>query len=139
MGAFMKRKPEATLNDLEAYIGSFGEEPLRLIERELKSWGELSYEELITLIEQGRLNDFPDWQEKYSELINDVLSPLWMGAAIEAARRATKNKIILSDSMDDVKAWLTNHGGELIAEMSSDSRRAISNILLLWQERLMNP
>ena len=71
MGKFMirfkkGREPARTLNDLESFIGALGVEPIKLLEREVRSWGEFTYDELTAIIESGRYGDFIDWQGKYS-------------------------------------------------------------------------
>ena len=123
------KKPAQALNDLDAYISGLGYEPIKLLEREISSWGEISYEELAAIIESGRYQDFIDWRERYAKVVNEILAPLWLGAIEAASRKATRGKIILYDSHDEVKEWLKSHGGELISQISDQSRRAVINVI----------
>ncbi|MBQ7493293.1 MAG: hypothetical protein IJT47_02565 [Selenomonadaceae bacterium] len=138
MFVIRKRQPAQVLTALEEYLRG-ADELVEVVTREALSWSEISYAELEELIAAGRLNDFINWQEKYSALVNEKLAPAMIAAAIAAAKKSTSNKIIISDSDELVKLWIRNHGAELVGQLSAESRRAIANILLIWQERLMQP
>ncbi|MBE8950717.1 MAG: hypothetical protein SR3Q1_09000 [Quinella sp. 3Q1] len=138
MFVIKKRQPAQVLTALEEYLRG-ADELVEVVTREVMSWSEISYAELEELIAAGRLNDFINWQEKYSALVNEKLAPAMLAAAIAAAKKSTANKIIISDSDELVKLWIKNHGAELVGQLSAESRRAIANILLIWQERLMQP
>ena len=138
MFVIKKRQPAQVLTALEEYLRG-ADELVEVVTREALSWSEISYAELEELIAAGRLNDFINWQEKYSALVNEKLAPAMLAAAIAAAKKSTANKIIISDSDELVKLWIKNHGAELVGQLSAESRRAIANILLIWQERLMQP
>ena len=133
------RTPAQTLNDLEAYISGLGDEPIEFLAREVRRWGEFSYSELEAAIEAGHLDELIAWRERYARVVNEVLAPMWASAFLFAAQRASRGKTILSDSDPDVRNWLKNHGGELITRLTDESRRAIANVILHAQERLMNP
>ena len=64
---------------------------------------------------------------------------MWVKAYQIAAQRASKGRIILSDSDLDMRKILSAHGGELITNLSAESRRAIANVLLHGTEGLINP
>ncbi|MBQ3727338.1 MAG: hypothetical protein II902_09845, partial [Selenomonadaceae bacterium] len=121
------RNPQQTLNDLDAYLRTVGDKPVRWLAREVQSWGEFSYNEIAALIESGQLDALIDWQERWAGVVNQTLAPMWLKAIEEASRKATKGMTVLSDSNDYVKAWVTSHGGELITLLSDESRKAISN------------
>ena len=127
------RRPAQTLNDLDAYISGLGDEPVKWLAREVQSWGEFSYTELENLIADGRLEDLLDWQERYASVVNDIFNPMWLRAMEFAAQKATRNLITISDSDSDVKDWLKTHGGELITRLSSESRRAVSAVIMYFQ------
>ena len=135
----IKRTPEKTLSDLEAYIAGLGTEPVEWIAREVQRWGDFSYSEIEELILSGRLDAALDWQGRYATLINEVLAPLWVKAYQIAAQRASKGRIILSDSDLDMRKILSEHGGDLITNLTEESRRAIANVLLHGTEGLINP
>lgn len=116
-----------------------GGEPAKWLAREVQSWGEFGYEDLEAAILDGRLNDLIDWQERYAEAINETLAPAWLAAIAAASKKASRGKIILSDTEDWVKAWLTNHGAELATQLSDESKKAIANVLLRWQGELLQP
>lgn len=133
------RNPQQTLNDLDGYLRTVGDKPVRWLAREVQSWGEFSYDEIAALIESGQLDALIDWQERWAGVVNQTLAPMWTKAIEEASRKATKGMTVLSDSNDYVKAWVTSHGGELITLLSDESRKAISNILLRGQGLRMAP
>ena len=134
------RSPTQTLNDLDEYLRSLGEEPIRWLAREVSGWGnEFSYDEITAAIEAGRLDELIDWQDRYAKIINDTLSPMWLAAIVAAAKAATKGTIILSDSNDNVRFWMKNRGGELITQISEESRRAIMNLITRGQMLRMAP
>ena len=139
MFIFKKRKPAQVLNDLDAYLSALGTEPIELIGREIQRWGEISYSELEEIIRAGLLDEYLDWQGKYSAFVNETLNPLWTSAFLAAAERATRGKIILSDSDLDVRNWLATRGGEFITSESAASRRAIAAIVAHETENLINP
>lgn len=128
------RSARQTLNDLDAYINSLGKEPVEWLAREVQSWGEFSYRELETAILDGHLNDLIDWQARYADVVNNNLAPMWAAAA----KKATKGQVVLDDSDVFVKAWIKAHGGELITQLSEESRRAVAAIILRGQaERIL--
>ena len=133
------RNPQQTLNDLDEYLRTVGDKPVRWLAREVQSWGEFSYDEIAALIESGQLDALIDWQERWAGVVNQTLAPMWLKAIEEASRKATKGMTVLSDSNDYVKAWVSSHGGELITLLSDESRKAISNILLRGQGLRMAP
>lgn len=133
------RKARRTLSDLESYLLLNGGEAIKLLDREIKSWGEISYSDLEQLIEDGRLNEWLDWQERYAAVVNEQMSPLWLAALKAAAEKSSMGKIILSDSDWDVAQWLRSHGGRFVTNLSEESKRAIANILLRWQAEELNP
>ena len=133
------RNPQQTLNDLDAYLRTVGDKPVRWLAREVQSWGEFSYDEIAALIESGQLDALIDWQERWAGVVNQTLAPMWLKAIEEASRKATKGMTVLSDSNDYVKAWVSSHGGELITLLSDESRKAISNLLLRGQGLRMAP
>ena len=139
MFIFKKRKPAQVLNDLDAYLSALGTEPIELIGREIQRWGEISYSELEEIIRAGLLDEYLDWQGKYSAFVNETLNPLWTSAFLAAAERATRGKIILSDSDLDVRNWLATRGGEFITSESAASRRAIAAIVAHETENLIDP
>lgn len=133
------RNPAKTLNDLDAYLKEQSTEPIKWLAREVQTWGEFSYAELEAAILDGRLNDLIDWQARYAAAINEVLAPQWSAAIEAAAKKSSRGKIILSDSEEWVKAWLTAHGAELVTRLSDESKKAITNVLLKWQAEKLNP
>ena len=121
------RSSRQTLTDLDAYIRQIGDEPVEWLAREVQKWGEFSYSELETAIADGQLNELIDWQERYAEVVNNTLAPMWATA-------------MASDDSDwYVKAWLKTHGGELITQLSEESRRAVAAIILHGQAERMLP
>ncbi|MBR0290366.1 MAG: hypothetical protein IJQ82_15445 [Selenomonadaceae bacterium] len=133
------RKPQQTLNDLDAWLKTLGDEPVRFLAREVQSWGQFSYDELAAAIEAGQLDDLIDWQNRYAEVVNGTLAPMWLKAIEEASKKATRGMIVLSDSNDYVKAWVNSHGGELITRLAEESRKAIMNVILRGQGLRMAP
>ena len=133
------RKPQQTLNDLDAWLKTLGDEPVKWLAREVQSWGQFSYDELAAAIEAGRLDDLIDWQNRYAEVVNGTLAPMWLKAIEEASKKATRGMIVLSDSNDYVKAWVNSHGGELITRLAEESRKAIMNVILRGQGLRMAP
>jgi len=92
---------------------------------------------LADLIADGRLDDYLDWQGRYSALIAGTLAPLWSDAITAASRKATAGKVVLYDSNDYVRAWLENRGGELISMLSRESQKAVAMVILLGQSNRM--
>ena len=133
------RSSRQTLNDLDAYIRQIGDEPVKWLAREVQNWGEFSYSELETAIADGLLNELIDWQERYAEVVNNSLAPMWVAAMIAASKKATNGKVVLDDSDVFVKEWLKTHGGELITQLSAESRRAVAAIILHGQAERMLP
>ncbi|MBR4031134.1 MAG: hypothetical protein IKJ07_00180 [Clostridia bacterium] len=133
------RNPTKTLNDLDAYLNSQSTEPIKWLAREVQSWNEFSYAELEAAILDGRLEDIIDWQARYAAAINATLAPQWSAAIEAASKKASRGKVILSDTNDWVKAWLTAHGAELATKLSDESKKAIANVLLKWQGELLRP
>lgn len=133
------RSSRQTLNDLDAYIRQIGDEPVKWLAREVQNWGEFSYSELETAIADGLLNELIDWQERYAEVVNNSLAPMWAAAMIAASKKATNGKVVLDDSDVFVKEWLKTHGGELITQLSAESRRAVAAIILHGQAERMLP
>ena len=133
------RNPNRTFNDLEAYLLLNGGEPAKWLAREVQSWGEFGYEDLEAAILDGRLEDLIDWQSRYATVVNNILSPIWLAAIAAASKKASRGKIILSDTEDWVKAWIANHGAELATQLSDESKKAIANVLLRWQSELLQP
>lgn len=131
------RSPKQTLNDLDSYLQSVGTEPIKLLARQVQSWGEISYDELADIIADGRLDDYLDWQGRYSALIAGTLAPLWSDAITAASRKATAGKVVLYDSNDYVRAWIETHGGELITQLSRESQKAVAMVILLGQSNRM--
>lgn len=132
------RSSRQTLNDLDAYLRQTGNEPAEWLAREVQKWGEFSYSDLEAAILDGHLNDLIDWQARYAEVVNGTLAPMWAMAMAAAAKKATKEKVILDDSDVFVKAWIQTHGGELITRLSEESRRAVAAIILRGQaERIL--
>ena len=127
------RKPNQTLNDLDEYLRHLGDEPAKILAREVQSWNEISYAELEDLIASGRLNDFMNWQERYAAVVNSHFAPMWAAAIIAAAKKATEGKQVLSDSDVLVQGWIKSRGGELITGLSEESRKAVMNIILRGQ------
>ena len=134
------RNPTQTLNDLDAYLRTVGDGPVRWLAREVRSWGnEFSYNELAAAIEAGNMDALIDWQERYAEIVNGHLAPLWAAAIEEASKKATRGMTVLSDSNDYVRGWINTHGGELITRLSDESRLAIMNVILRGQGLRMAP
>lgn len=132
------RSSRQTLNDLDAYLRQTGNEPAEWLAREVQKWGEFSYSDLEAAILDGHLNDLIDWQARYAKVVNGTLAPMWATAMAAAAKKATKEKVILDDSDVFVKAWIQTHGGELITRLSEESRRAVAAIILRGQaERIL--
>ena len=128
-----------TLNDLEEYLRSLDDEPVRWLAREVQSWGnEFSYAELVAAIENGRLNELIDWQEKYSHVVNERLAPLWLAAMTAAAKKITGGNVLF-DTNIQFRNWIENRGGELITQLSDESRKAIMNVILRGQSLRMAP
>ena len=118
------RSPRETLNDLDEYIRAQGTEPIEWLAREVRRWGEFSYEELEQAILDGRLDELIDWQSRYAELINGTLSAQWAAAMSAAAAKATHGQIVLYDSDSDVHNWLKRRGGvEIRGQATSLSSR----------------
>ena len=133
------RSSRETLNDLEEYLRSLDDEPVRWLAREVQSWGrEFSYDELAAAIEAGNLNELIDWQEKYSNVVNEKLSPIWLAAMVAAAEKITGGNVLF-DTNVQFRAWIETHGGELITQLSEESRKAIMNFILRGQSLRMAP
>ena len=133
------RSPAETLNDLEEYLRSLDDEPVRWLAREVQSWGnEFSYAELAAAIESGNLNELIDWQEKYSHVVNELLAPLWLAAMTAAAKKITGGNVLF-DTNIQFRNWIENRGGELITQISDESRKAIMNLILRGQSLRMAP
>ena len=84
------RNPQQTLNDLDEYLRTVGDKPVRWLAREVQSWGEFSYDEIAALIESGQLDALIDWQERWAGVVNQTLAPMWTKAIEEASRKATR-------------------------------------------------
>ena len=137
---FKARSPTQTLNALDEYLRSVGDKPVRWLAREVRSWGnEFSYTELAAAIEAGNMDALIDWQERYAEIVNGHLAPLWAAAIEEASKKATRGMTVLSDSNDYVRGWINTHGGELITRLSDESRLAVMNVILRGQGLRMAP
>ena len=135
-----RRSPTQTMNALDEYLRSLGDEPARWLAREVRSWGnEFSYSELAAAIEAGNLDDLINWQERYAEIVNEKLAPMWAAAIAEASKQATRGMTVLSDSNDYVRGWINTHGGELITRLSDESRLAVMNVILRGQGLRMAP
>ena len=135
-----RRSPTQTLNALDEYLRTLGDEPVRWLAREVRSWGnEFSYNELAAAIEAGNLDALIDWQERYAEIVNGHLAPMWAAAIAEASKKATRGMTVLSDSNDYVRGWINTHGGELITRLSDESRLAVMNVILRGQGLRMAP
>ena len=127
-------------NSNQMFDGFLGDKPIKkLLVNEVKSWGKFSDDELIAAIEAGNLNGLIDWQECWTKIVNETLTPMCTKTMIEVAKTFTGGKIILSDSDVDVKAWLQTHGVELVTQLSDASKKAIANIIHRWQGELMRP
>ena len=133
------RSARQTKNDLDAYLKTVGDEPVRWLAREVQSWGEFSYAELENLIMSGGLNDLIDWQARWADVINQQLAAQWQAAMAAAAKKATKGKIILDDSDIDVKNFLRTRGGELITVLSEESKKAVAMVILRGQAEKVLP
>lgn len=134
------RSPTQTLNDLDAYLSGLDDEPIKWLAREVSSWGnEFSYAELEAVIQSGQLDALIDWQGRYATVVNETFAPIWTAAMIAAAAKATRGMIVLSDSNWYVQNWINNRGGELISQLSEESRKAVMNIILRGQELHMAP
>ena len=133
------RSARQTLNDLNEYLKTVGEEPVRWLAREVQSWGEFSYSELEELIKSGGLNDLIDWQSRWAEVINQRLALQWQSAMEAASKKATGGKIILDDSDADVKKYLRTHGGELITVLTNESKAAVAMVILRGQAEKILP
>lgn len=134
------RSPTKTLNDLDAYLSGLDDEPIKWLAREVSGWGnEFSYAELEAVIQSGQLDALIDWQGRYSKVVNETFTPIWTAAMVAAAAKATRGMTVLSDSDWYVQSWINNRGGELISQLSDESRRAIMNIILRGQELHMAP
>ena len=132
------RRAEETLSALEEYLASNGVRLIELVDKEVESWSEISYSELEEIIAAGRFDEYIKWREKYAALVNELVPDL-LAAMTLASAKATQDKIKLTDSLDDVKAWIKTRGAEFVSELSEESKLAVRNIILLWQERLMRP
>lgn len=133
------RSSSQVLNDLDEYIRAQGTEPVEWLAREVRRWGEFSYEEIEQAILDGRLDELIDWQSRYADLINSTLSAQWASAMKAAAAKATHGQIVLYDSDPDVHNWLKRRGGELITVLSAESKKAVANVILYGQSGLVNP
>lgn len=134
------RSPTQTLNDLDEYLRTLSDEPVKWLAREVQSWGnEFSYDELAAVIQSGQLDALIDWQGRYASVVNDTLTPIWLAAIAAASAKATRGKTVLSDSDWYVQSWIQSRGGELISQLSEESRRAVMSIILRGQELHMAP
>lgn len=134
------RSPTQTLNALDEYLRTVKDEPVKWIARTVSGWGnEFSYDELAAVIQSGQLDELIDWQARWAQVVNDSLAPQWISAIAAASAKATKGKTILSDSDWYVQSWIQNRGGELITQLSEESRRAVMNIILRGQGLSMAP
>lgn len=132
------RKADA-LNDLELFLREVGDEPIRWLERESLSWGEISYADLEAAILAGRLDELVDWRERYSKVVNEKMSPLWILAMREAAQLSTRGKIVFDDSDVRVKEFLRTRAAEFVRELSEENRRALANVILFGQSQRLAP
>ncbi|MBQ3337558.1 MAG: hypothetical protein IJG80_09160 [Selenomonadaceae bacterium] len=139
VGVLKARTPEQTMSDLNGFLRSLGEEPVRWLARQVQSWGDFSYDELAAAIEAGNLDGLIDWQARWAGVVNQTLAPMWLKAIEEASKKATQGMTVLSDSNDYVKAWINSRGGELITLLSEESRLAVMNVILRGQALRMAP
>ena len=120
---------------MDSYLKDLGDEPVKLLTCAVQSWSKFSCDELTAAIESGRLDELFDWQSRWAKVINELLAPLWTKAVIAAAKNSTGGKMILSNSNKFVQGWADTHGGELLIQLSAESRKAITNVVLrdnLW-------
>ena len=141
-GAFFFRKahnPDKAFNDLDSYLKDLGDEPIKLLTGAVQSWSKFSCDELTAAIESDRLDELLDWQGRWAKVINELLAPLWTKAVIVAAKNSTGGKMILADSNEFVRGWVDTHGGELLTQLSAESRKAITNVVLRGQSLEYSP
>lgn len=125
------------LNDLDAYLQLIGDEPARWLERQVRSWGEFSYDELADLIASGD-TQLINWQSRYAQVVNERFNPLWLSAIQAASHAATRGRITIDDSDVRVKEFLRTRAAEFVQELSDESKRAVANVILYGQSERMS-
>ena len=139
MFKFRKARGDAILNDLGSFLREVSDEPIEFLTRTFDDWRTISYDELEDLILAGRLQDLIDWRERYAEFVNTKLNPLWLTAIQVAAYNSTRGKITIDDSDVRVKDFLHQRAGELITQLSDESKRAVANVILRGQAEHLAP
>ena len=125
------------LNDLDAYLQLIGDEPVRWLEREVKRWGDFTYDELADLIASGD-TQLINWQSRYAQVVNERFNPLWLSAIQAASHAATRGRITIDDSDPRVKEFLRTRAAEFVQELSDESKRAVANVILYGQSERMS-
>lgn len=128
------KSAQDALDQLNAFLNASEPELVRLL---VGFWGNqqqaITYKELRTAIENGYmgLDAFAAWQQDYARFVNEKLNPIWT-AAMEhgAAKVAAQHPDFFFDPMGrGVRNWITQHGAELVTNITEDQRQAIAAMI----------
>lgn len=137
MFKFRKARSDV-LNELDEYLQLNSGELVLWLEREARSFGEFSYEELAALIASGDTS-LINWQSRYAQLVNDKFNPAWLAAIQAGSFASTRGRITIYDSDFRVKEFLRTRGAEFVTQLSDESKRAVAAIILRGQSENLRP
>ena len=126
---------QRVLDELESYIDSTVEEPVRFLCRFWKDQAMVvTYAELRSLIENESAAEkiFADWFKDYSNLVAQKMTPLWEDAMFAGCRSNLFLKdvgFLFRTSQTDVNQWLLTHTAEMVTNCLDEQQKAIQYLI----------
>ena len=122
------------LNKLNGFLNAASAEPAYILH---STWtnqqNAITYKEIREAIMNGHMSEsaFQQWQQDYSKMVSDKLSPVWV-KAMETASLGVQEQhdsFFFDHTWPGVTKWVQEHGAEFVTNISAEQKNAVSALI----------
>lgn len=122
------------LNKLNSFLNAASAEPAYILH---STWtnqqNAITYKEIREAIMNGHMSEstFQQWQQDYSKMVSDKLSPVWV-KAMETASLGVQEQhdsFFFDHTWPGVTKWVQEHGAEFVTNISTEQKNAVSALI----------
>ena len=122
------------LNKLNSFLNAASAEPAYILH---STWtnqqNAITYKEIREAIMNGHMSEstFQQWQQDYSKMVSDKLSPVWV-KAMETASLGVQEQhdsFFFDHTWPGVTKWVQEHGAEFVTNISAEQKNAVSALI----------